>query len=193
MKIKLLFLAPAFILFSGVTLGQTFQFGIKGGATLGKITGVAFKDAFTLGYDVGAFAKIGLGKKLAVQPEVYFSQVNVDTSVNFSNVYSFNYVNNIQLGYLNIPIFLNYNIDKMIAIQVGPQYGVLIDQNKSLLQNGANAFKSGNFSVVGGVQVSILRFKIYGRAVGGQTDIATIGKADTWKLKAYQLGIGIDL
>ncbi len=192
MKIKLLIVSLVIFL-SPAAFSQTFQFGVKGGATLGKITGISFKDKFTLGYDVGAFAKIGLGKKFAIQPEVFFSQVNVDTSDNFSNVYAFNYVNHIQLGYLNMPIFLTYNLDKMIALQAGPQYGILIDQNKSLLQNGKDAFKSGNFSLVGGVQVSLFRLKLYGRVVGGQTDMATIGKADTWKLRAYELGIGIVL
>ena len=60
---------------------------------------------------------------------------------------------------------------KFIAIQAGPQFGVLLDQNKDLLQNGGDAFKSGDFSLVGGVQLNLLKFRIYGRYVGGLTDL----------------------
>ena len=192
MKIKLLSLA--FILFiCSAAYSQTFKVGIMGGASLGKITGISFKDKFTLGYNVGGFATIGLGKKFAIQPEVLFCQVNTDTSDNFSNVYAFNYVNNIQLGYLSIPILLNYNVSKLITLQLGPQYGILIDQNRSLLQDGKDAFKSGNFSVTGGAQLNLMRFRFYGRFVSGVTDIANIGSADTWKIKSWQLGIGFVL
>jgi hypothetical protein len=192
MKTK--FLPLALILFIGSSaFSQSFSLGIKGGANLGKISGQSFKDKFTLGYHIGAFATIGLGKKFAIQPEVVFNQVNVDTSSNFSQVYQFNKINNIQLGYLSIPLLLNYKLNKFIVLQAGPQYGILIDQNKNLLQNGKDAFKSGNFSLVGGMQLNLLKFRVYGRFVGGQTNIDNVGNKETWKTKAIQLGVGIAL
>jgi hypothetical protein len=192
MKTKLL--ALTFLLFaSSAAFCQTFKLGIKGGASLGKISGVSFQDEFTMGYQVGGFATIGFGKKFAIQPEVLFSQTNTDTSRNFSEVYAFNYVNNIKLGYLTIPVLLNYNLNKLITLQAGPQYEILVSQNQNLLQDGKEAFKSGNFCVVGGVQLNLLRFRFYGRFVGGLTDISTLGSADTWKTTSYQLGVGIVL
>lgn len=192
MKTKLL-ACMLFLFFGSTAFCQTFKLGIKGGASFGKISGISFQNEFTLGYQFGAFATIGFGKKFAIQPEVLFSQTNTDTSRNFSEVYAFNYVNNIKLGYLTIPVLLNYNLNKLITLQAGPQYGILISQNQNLLQNGKDAFKSGNFCVVGGVQVNLLRFRFYGRFVGGLTDISTIGSADTWKTTSYQLGAGIVL
>ena len=86
MKTK--FLPLALLLFIGSSaFSQSFSLGIKGGANLGKISGQAFKDKFTLGYHVGAFVSVGLGKKFAIQPEVFLNQVNVDTASNFSQVY----------------------------------------------------------------------------------------------------------
>ena len=99
--------------------------------TLGKISGQAFKDEFTLGYHVGGFATVKLGK-FGIQPEVVFNQVNVDTANNFSEVYQFNNVKKIQLNSLTIPVLLNYNLNKFITLQAGPQFGVLIDNNKNL-------------------------------------------------------------
>jgi hypothetical protein len=192
MKTK--FLPLALLLCIGTSaFCQSFSLGIKGGANLGKISGHSFKDEFALGYHVGAFASIGLGKKFAIQPEVLFNQVNTDTSSKFSDVYQFNHIDKIKLQYLSIPLLLNYRLNKIITIQAGPQFGVLLDQNKDLLQNGGAAFKSGDFSLVGGLQLNLLKFRLYGRFVGGQTNIDNIGNKETWKTQAIQLGVGIAL
>jgi hypothetical protein len=193
MKTKLLTIA-LLVFISSSAISQGLHLGIKGGANLGKISGKSFKDEFNLGYHVGAFATIGLGEKFAIQPEVVFNQTNTDTSTKFSQIYNgFNHINDIELHYLSIPILLNYNINKIITLQAGPQFGILLDQNKNLLQNGEDAFKSGEFSLVGGLQLNLLKFRIYGRYVGGLTDLKNIQAADTWKASAIQLGVGIAL
>jgi hypothetical protein len=193
MKTKLLTIA-LLVFISSSAISQGLHLGIKGGANLGKISGKSFKDEFNLGYHVGAFATIGLGEKFAIQPEVVFNQTNTDTSTKFSEIYSgFNHINDIELHYLSIPVLLNYNINKIITLQAGPQFGILLDQNKNLLQNGEDAFKSGEFSLVGGLQLNLLKFRIYGRYVGGLTDLKNIQAADTWKASAIQLGVGIAL
>ncbi len=156
------------------------------------MTGQAFKDQFTLGYHVGAFATISFGK-FGIQPEVLLNQINVDTASNFSQVYQFNNVDKVQLKELLIPVLLNYDLNKIITLQAGPQFGILIDNNKSFVQNGKDAFKSGNFSLVGGVQLHLLKFRVYGRFIGGLTDLNNIESSDTWKTSAIQLGVGIGL
>lgn len=181
-------------LFAGTaTFSQSFSIGIKGGANLGKIEGQSFKDEFSLGYHAGAFATIGLGKKFALQPEVLFSQINNDTTTNFSDVFKVKNVGSIQLKYLSIPLLLNYNIDKLIAIQAGPQFSILMNENDNLLKNGQNAFQTGEFSIVGGIQVKLLKFRAYGRYIGGLTDINHITSNGTWKASAFQLGVGFAL
>lgn len=192
MKTKVIIISSLLFMAYSTLLAQGLTFGIKGGANLGKISGHSFKDEFTLGYHVGAFVTIG-GKKWAIQPEVLFSQVNTDTSTRFSDVYAFNHINNIQLKALTIPIMLNYNISNLLTLQAGPQFGVILDQNKNLTQNGKDAFKSGNFSVAAGLQLNILKFRVYGRFVGGVTDLRNIEADDTWKVQAIQLGVGIAL
>jgi len=191
MKTKLFIIAFS-LFFSSSLYSQGLSFGIKGGATLGKIKGQAFKDEFTLGYHVGAFATIGFGK-FGIQPEVLFNQVNVDTATNFSQVYQFNHVDKVKLSELTIPVLLNYDLNKIITLQAGPQFGIIMDKNKTLVQNGGDAFKSGNFSLVGGVQLHLLKFRVYGRFVGGLTDLNNIQSSDTWKTSAIQLGVGIGL
>ena len=191
MKTKLL--TFALLLFIGSSAFSQFSLGIKGGANLGKIEGQSFKDEFALGYHAGAFATIPLGKKFAIQPEVLFNQINNDTTTSFSDVFKVKNASSIQLKYLSIPILLNYNVNKIITIQAGPQFGVLMNENDNLLQNGQNAFKSGDFSLVGGVQLNLLKFRIYGRYVGGMTDINHLISSTTWKASAIQLGIGLSI
>lgn len=191
MKTKLL--AIIILIFAASpAFSQGFTLGIKGGANLGKISGHSFKDEFTLGYHIGGFATIG-GKKWAIQPEVLFSQVNTDTATSFSQITGIHDVSKIQLQYLTIPILLNYNAGNILTLQAGPQFGILLDKNKNLVQNGKDAFKSGNFSVAAGVQLNLLKFRVYGRFIGGVTDMNNLGSNDTWKVQEVQLGIGLAL
>ena len=191
MKTKIL---PLIILsfISSSLFSQGLTFGIKGGANLGKIDGQSFKNEFNLGYHVGAFATIG-GKKWSIQPEVLFNQVNTDTASSFSEVTQLHNIDKIQLHYLSIPILLNYNVSNLFSLQFGPQFGILIDKNQNLVQNGKDAFKSGDFSLAGGVQLNLLKFRVYGRFTGGMTDVNNLSSNDTWKIQMIQVGVGIAL
>ncbi|MEO5967034.1 MAG: porin family protein [Ferruginibacter sp.] len=190
---KKLLLFAAILFMGSSTFAQKFTLGIKGGANLGKMSGQSFKDEYTLGYQVGGFATIPFGGRLALQPEVMFNHASLDTASNFSEIYQFNKVNNVSFNSLSIPILLNYNLNKYLTVQVGPQFGVVLDQDKNILQNGEEAFKSGNFSLVGGVQLNLLKFRIYGRYVGGLTNLDNVGNNDSWKASAIQVGLGIAL
>lgn len=194
MKIKVLFFA--LMLFSGSTaFSQSLHLGIKGGANFGKISGKAYTDEYKLGYHIGAYAAIGITSKFGIQPEVMFSQTNAEgkTASGLSPAYDFSNVKSAKFNSLIIPIMLNYKINPFITLQAGPQFGVVIDKNKSLFANGKEAFKSGDFALAGGIQLNLLKFKIYGRYVGGMTNLDNIGNEDTWKESTIQVGLGINL
>ncbi|MEP6711295.1 MAG: porin family protein [Ferruginibacter sp.] len=193
MKTKILSLAIILSLGSSAIFAQSLNFGIKGGADINKIDGKSFKDQFSFGYHIGGFAEIGITSRFGIQPEVLFSQVNVDTSSSFSSVYAFNNVSKVKLQYLKIPILLNYKPNKFVAIQVGPQYGINLDKNSNLFQNGKNAFKSGDFSMVGGLQLEISKLRIYGRYAVGLSNINDIDNQEKWKNQSIQVGVGIAL
>jgi hypothetical protein len=192
MKTKLLLTAVISIL-SFTAFSQSFKIGIKGGATLNKLSGQTFKDEFSYGYHIGGFATIGLSKRFAIQPEVLFNQVNVDTSDKFSSVYQFEKLEKVQLKYLSIPILLNYNASKFLALQVGPQFGILTNKNNTFVENGRDAFKSGDFSMLGGVQIKISHLRIYGRYAVGLSNLNDIDDKEKWKSQSVQLGVGLAL
>jgi hypothetical protein len=192
MKTKLLLTAVISFL-SIAAFSQGLKIGVKGGATINKISGKTFDDQFSYGYHLGGFATIGLGKKFAIQPEVLFNQVNIDTSSQFSDIYKLNKLSGVQLKYVTIPVLLNYNAGKLLSFQAGPQFGILINKSNTFLENGKDAFKSGDLSMLGGIQLNISHFRIYGRYAVGLSNINDIDNKDKWTNQSIQAGIGITL
>ena len=180
---------------SSVVNAQAFTFGIKAGANINKLTGEAFSNEFSFGYHAGVFGNIGLGKHWALQPEVLFSQVNIDTANSTTAIYNpdFDKLSHIQMSYLSIPLLLEFKLSKGIALQAGPQYSILLNQNESLVQNGKDAFKMGDFAVLGGVEVKVSSLRIYARYALGLTNINNIGDQDQWKSQSIQVGLGLSL
>jgi hypothetical protein len=195
MKTKISLLI-ACVIFAQAAMAQ-INFGLKAGANITKIEGKAFKDEFKYGYHAGAFAEIGFGKKVSIQPEVLFNQYQTRVDTAFSNIYEnaldFNSYRDVKLNYLSIPIVLNYKLANILSLQLGPQFGVLIDQDKNLLDNGKDAFSKGDFSVLGGAQVNIRSLRFTGRYVIGLTDIKdveNINNKEKWKNQGFQLSVG---
>jgi hypothetical protein len=115
------------------------------------VDGRSFKDEFRYGYHLGGFMELGLGTNWSINPEVLFNQYSTTVDSEFSHIYQ-NVVNptyqsHVKLNYLSIPIVLNYKLIGPISLQAGPQFGILIDKNKTLLQNGASAFKNGGLLI----------------------------------------------
>lgn len=190
---KVLFSLTVILLLSSYSYAQGFRLGVKAGANMTKITGQSFDDGFDLGYHLGAFSEIDFGKKLGIQPEVLFSQVNTKKAEGFSSVYNFNNIQDVQLKYLQIPILLRYNVGKLVTLNLGPQFSVLIDDNENLFVNGKNAFKKGDFAMVGGIGLNLNRFRIYGRYNVGLNNLNDIDNKDEWKSQQIQLGVGVKL
>lgn len=173
-----------------------FRIGPKLGANVGKIEGEKFSTNYKLGYHLGVFAELPLGKKWAVQPEVLWNQINADTVSGFSSLYTgLNQQNlsNPQLNYLSIPLLLTYKPAKVLSLQAGPQFGILINKSSNLFQNGKEAFKNGDLSMLFGAQLNILRVRVYGRYAIGLNDISDVTNQEKWKTTGFQLGVGFAL
>ena len=184
------------VFFAQATMAQ-FHLGIKGGANITKVQGKAFRDEFKYGYHLGGFVEIGLGGKFSIQPEVLFNQFQTRVDSSFKNVYTdavnFSNYKDIKLNYLSIPIMLNYKLGSLLTLQAGPQFGVLMDQDKNLLQNGKAAFKNGDFSLAGGAQFHINKLRLTGRYFVGLANVNDIGDQNKWKNQGFQLSVGLAL
>lgn len=196
MKTKLLSLFAALLL-SQAIMAQ-FHLGVKAGANVTKIQSKSFKDEFKYGYHLGGFAEVRLSDKFELQPEVLFNQYSTTVDSNFKNIYqnavASSYQRNVKLNYLSVPILLNYKlIGSFLSLQAGPQFGVLINKNKTLLQNGGDAFKHGDFSMLAGAQVKVGPLRFNGRYVIGLNNINDIDNKDQWKSQGFQLSVGFAL
>lgn len=174
-----------------------FRLGIKGGANITKVEGVSFRDEFRYGYHLGGFAEIGLGKKFSLQPEVLFNQYQTRADSSFRSVYenavNFSQYRDVKLNYLSIPVMLNYKVGSLLTLQAGPQFGILMDQSKNLLQNGRDAFKNGDFSMAGGAVINIAKIRLTGRYFAGLNNISDISDKNKWRNQGFQLSLGFAL
>ncbi len=193
---RVLLAVVAIAAFTVASNAQGFKLGVKLGTNLNKISGKSFQDGFDLSYHVGGFAEIDFNHKWGIQPEILWSQ-STTKRTNFDLLYP-TLVNSatskdekIKLDYLAIPILLRYNVGKMLTLNAGPQFGILINQDNTFVKNGQDAFKKGDFSMVGGAQLNFSFLRIYGRYNIGLQNINDLGNQDKWTNQQIQLGLGL--
>jgi len=192
MQTKILACLVAALTITTVSFAQ-FHVGAKAGVNMSKIDGQSFKESFDYGYHLGGFAEIGLGKKWALQPEVLFNQFNSKTTTEFSDIYQGESFKNVTLNYLSIPLLLSYTPSGILSLQGGAQFGVLMDNSKTLVKNGEEAFKNGDFSLLGGVQLNLGSFRVSGRYFVGLNNINDIDSKDKWRNQGFQLSLGFKI
>jgi hypothetical protein len=194
MKYRLLLTAVFFVAVSVNSFAQKgpfLQIGLKAGTNITKVEGRSFNEEFKFGYTGGAFMQVRIGDKWHLQPEIQFNQFKTKTAYNFDEVYAGGYnLKDVKLNYLTIPLLLDYSSVKFFTLQGGVQYGKLLDRESSLLETGKEAFKSGDFSLLGGVQLNIAAFKINGRYILGLTNINDIDNREKWKNQGFQVTVG---
>ncbi len=193
---KVLLSLTMFIAFVASSHAQGVRLGVKVGTNLNKIEGQSFNDGFDLSYHAGGFAEIDFNKKWGIQPEVLYNQTTGRRS-SFNTLYASvanpNGSEKFKLNYLSIPILLRYNVGSLLSLNAGPQFGILLSDDKTLLQSGQSAFKSGDFSMVGGAQLNFAFLRVYGRYNIGLQNINDIDNKDKWTNQQIQLGIGLKL
>jgi len=178
---------------------QGFSLGPKFGANIGKIDGAGYSDKFTLGYHAGGFMDIRFGKKKkwGIGLEVLWNQISTDTVTGFSSIYENlgdQNFQNPQLNYMSIPMMIHYRPAKLISFHTGAQVGLLLDKSNTLLENGQNAFRKGDVSVVAGVQLHLWRLRAYGRYLHSvyKSNSEILGQA-SWQANGYQVGLGVSI
>ncbi|HEY4064378.1 MAG TPA: porin family protein [Puia sp.] len=182
---------------SNSSTAQGFHLGIKAGANLDKINGQGFDQGFKFGYNVGAFAELNFTPMWGIQPELMFNQTNFRTGDHFSDVYPGG-INDVKgsLNRLTIPILLSFRPIPLLSLQAGPQFGIKLNKDEHLINNAGEAFKSGDFALVGGVQLNLASIKIGARYVWGLTDVDNYNNGNqnvttiSWKDNGAQVYVG---
>jgi hypothetical protein len=191
---KQILLAVLVFCLADTAQAQKLKIGIRGGANANKIEGKAFSDEFRYGYHLGGAVEMMFGKAIGIQPEVLFNQSNLRTGYSFDTLYrSINpgTLKDVRLNYLSIPILLNVKPFPFLTLQAGPQFGILMSTDRTLLEDGGEAFRNGNFAMVGGVQLHIMQFRVYGRYSVGLNNLNDIDNRDRWQSQTAQVGVGL--
>lgn len=188
---RTIFLLTA-LLIAGTTVNaqKGFRLGVKAGANLNKIEGQSFDQGFDFSYHAGAFVEYDFSKRWGIQPEVIWSQTSTKRGTTIDAIYS-TLPTNVKLDYLMVPVLLRYSPIGLLSFVAGPQFGVLINKNENLLQNGQQAFKSGDFSMVLGAQVNLKVLRVYGRYNIGLQNINDFSDQQKWTNQQVQLGVGL--
>jgi carbohydrate-selective porin OprB len=151
-RFSLLVLAMVFTSFSH---GQGIDLGIKFGANFASISDAGELDSKT-GFHAGAFAAFKFNDKIALQGEVLYSQQGAKFAPGDFN-----------LDYVNVPIIVKYYLIQGLNIQLGPQFGVLVNDNFEDVDP-----ETMDISAVMGVGYDLpFGFRIDGRYNLGFTDI----------------------
>ena len=108
--------------------GQKVSFGLKAGLNVSNLhysVDQAVESKTKLGFNAGALAHIHLAPQLALQPEVYYSSQGAKYKI--ANVDG-----KVKLGYINVPVMVQYMFDNGFRLQAGPQVGFLINAEREL-------------------------------------------------------------
>ena len=176
-----------------------FRWGFKGGLNLNKIEGQSFNEGFSYNYALGGFMQINFSRKLGIQPEVNFVQTSAEQSDDITVIYDDLFLEGTQkkakLDYLKFAALLNIDIgpSQRVKLQLGPQWGMLLDEAVDSLQSSQDVFKKSEFSVLGGIMLQLPLFHIGTRYEIGLTNINGIDNQDHWKSQAWQFFVGITL
>lgn len=112
--------AIASMLITGTVNAQHVNFGVKAGLNLYNIKNDNSSTYDTKpGLHVGLLGHIHLDKHLAVQPELLFSGQGAKYKANGTTT-------KLNLGYINVPVMLQYMFDNGFRIEAGPQLGFLV-------------------------------------------------------------------
>ncbi len=113
-------------------------------------------------YMLAKFGRIG------IQPEIVYSRVGGS----YNNSY---FTGSVITDYYTIPVLFNYSVSKKLALQLGPQLGVLNMAKATYDGTTTDArerFKTGDFGVAMGFNVKLLsRLSASVRYVAGLRDI----------------------
>ena len=179
---------------ANVNAQEKFSIGIKVGQNFTSVNNVAV-DRNTASFHAGVTTRFGISEKLGMSPEIILSQTKLEADPTLMDLVG---SNNLQpetyhLNYLSFPVLLQVKPTNKLAIELGPQYSVLMSQSKDGKELASMAFKSGEFAFIGGARIQFSGIAAYGRYVVGMQDINALQEQQHWKTRQWQLGISLNL
>lgn len=186
MKLLLSVFIAAMVL-TGTANAQHANFGIKGGLNVSDIHhNNSYNYDPVVGLHAGFLAHIHLTKKWALQPEVFYSTGGATYKNGpFDTRYN--------LGYIQVPVLLQYMFLNGLRLQAGPQLGFLVSAKsktgdvKEDFRNDLNAVDFG-LATGASYQIPHSGFGFDARVNLGLSDINKDGNVKSTN-RGFQLGV----
>jgi hypothetical protein len=200
----LLLFACSALFAQGGDNGPSVRIGIKGGlsiATIIKTGDDSYSSKPLPGFNGGVVLQLPLGRFIAIQPEVLFSQKGFRAT---GSALGTDYDYRRYLNFLDVPILLRINASRAFGIVVGPQYSYLLGTHTKFktgdntyvqdVNNDNDNIRKNIFGGVVGADINLDRnVFIYGRyTIDFQNNNGDgTSSTPTYKNQVFQLGIGI--
>lgn len=152
---------------------EQLRVGIKAGINVSNVydeQGDNFEADPKIGFAGGGFLSIPIGRYLGLQPEVLYSQKGLTFNGSFLGA---DYTVQRTLGYLDIPVYVQFKPIPAITLLFGPQYCFLLHRRDkfstgSYTTEQQEEFSNDNirknvFGLAGGFDLNINRFVIGAR------------------------------
>jgi hypothetical protein len=193
---KKLILSAFFICFSAIAFGQvlpSFQFGIKGGTNLSKLTtDNTLSSDNRSGYYAGVWARIGAAG-IHFQPELYLAGKNT-TLTNDAGL-----ENKVKFTSVDVPLLIGTKIGAAgvgLRLNTGPVVSFILDDKQSFGDATGNVFR-GDFKnqAVAWQFGAGFDFGKLGLDLRYEAGLSKIGKSgyDDTKLNLFTLGLALRL
>jgi len=179
---------------------QTFNLGVKAGVNLAKINADFASEENRLGYQVGAWARIG-GSSVYLQPEAYIgSKGNKFVNVTTDNGNVVSAEGKVRFTTLDIPVLVGTRFggnNLNFRLMAGPVLSLILDENSSFNSAYQQAtdfdnYKNQAFGIQAGAGVDVGNISVDLRYEAGLTNIS---KSDKYKQNPnlFQLSLGFKI
>ena len=181
---KMILLVALAAMSTGV-FAQNFDYGIKGGLNFSNITDSDWD--MKAGFHLGAFAEFKISDYFGIQPEFVYSRQGAFVKEDGWKYWA-------RFNYINIPVLAKIYIAERLSVNVGPQFGLLLN-SKMKAKNGGDSGKTDidgtkSFDVSFGMGLSYnldYNWFIDARYNLGLTDMSKNGDG---KNSVIQVGVG---
>jgi hypothetical protein len=184
-----------FLLTNQLCVNAQSVVGVKGGINFTDIYANSFSGSYKPAYQIGAFLSKRINDKWGFQTELLLNQVSAKKSADFDKIY-YNLQNTVSDGtasisYISVPFLATYKLNGTFSLDLGPQISAVVYSNEALFRNGQKAFKTLDYSIVGGAKVNLVDLLFYARYNYGLANINNYDNRDTWK--NMQLSVGVEV
>jgi Outer membrane protein beta-barrel domain len=174
-----------------------FRAGLIAGLNINSLDGKSFSKEYNFNYQLGGFLLFNPLTKIGFQPEVHFAQNSAtysnDQTDIYDNLFGGGDQSNVKYNVLKVNGLVNIDIgpSQRVKLQLGPQYGIVIQQSTGVQTAARDVFKKGDFSALGGLWLQLPFVFIGGRYEHGFTNLNNIDNRDTWRSRSFQIIAGV--